>query len=59
VPVAHNAGEYWPRRGWLKRPGTIRVVVGPPIASAAVEPRALNERVQQWIEGTLSTLGPR
>ena len=21
IPVAHNAGYYWPRRGWLKKPG--------------------------------------
>src|SRR5690606_22674463 len=21
VPVAHNAGLFWPRRGWVKRPG--------------------------------------
>ncbi len=33
VPVAHNAGEFWPRRGFIKRPGTISVVVGPAIVS--------------------------
>ncbi len=31
VPVAHNAGSFWPRRGFLKRPGTVRVVIGPVI----------------------------
>ena len=56
VPVAHNAGEFWPRRGWLKRPGTIRVVIGPPIATAGVEPRALNEQVQRWIETTMAAM---
>jgi len=35
VPVAHNAGHYWPRRGFLKKPGTIHVVIGPVIESAA------------------------
>lgn len=65
VPVAHNAGYFWPRRGWLKRPGTIRVVIGPPIETQGVEPRAVNERAQQWIEETLAGLsgaaqrGPR
>ena len=34
VPVAHDSGYYWPRRGLLKKPGTIRVVIGPPIAAA-------------------------
>jgi 1-acyl-sn-glycerol-3-phosphate acyltransferase len=58
VPVAHNAGYYWPRRGWLKRPGTIRVVVGEPIATAGVDARELNERVQRWVEATVARLAP-
>ena len=32
VPVAHNAGDYWPRRGLMKKPGTVRVVIGAPVA---------------------------
>jgi 1-acyl-sn-glycerol-3-phosphate acyltransferase len=59
VPIAHNAGYFWPRRGWLKRRGTIRVVIGPPIETKGVEPRVVNERAQQWIEGTLETLRPK
>ena len=39
VPVAHNAGYYWPRRGWYKKPGTIRVVIGTPLAAAGRDPR--------------------
>jgi 1-acyl-sn-glycerol-3-phosphate acyltransferase len=57
VPVTHNAGYFWPRRGWLKKPGTIRVVIGPPIETKGVEPRAVNERAQRWIEETLARLG--
>jgi 1-acyl-sn-glycerol-3-phosphate acyltransferase len=56
VPVAHNAGDYWPRRSWLKRPGTIRLVIGPPIPTAGVDPRLVNERAQRWIEDTVATL---
>ena len=59
VPVAHNAGYFWPRRGWLKKPGTIRMVIGPPIATSGVEPRVANEQAQQWIEGTLETVRPK
>lgn len=58
VPVTHNAGYFWPRRGWLKRPGTVRVVIGPPIETHGVEPRLVNERAQQWIESTLAGLVP-
>jgi len=50
VPVAHNAGYYWPRRGLLKRAGTIRVVIGAPIPAAGRDPRELNAEVQTWIE---------
>jgi 1-acyl-sn-glycerol-3-phosphate acyltransferase len=31
VPVALNSGLYWPRRKFLRRPGTIRVEILPPI----------------------------
>jgi 1-acyl-sn-glycerol-3-phosphate acyltransferase len=31
IPVATDSGRYWGRRAFCKRPGTIRIVVGPPI----------------------------
>ncbi|HEY8382155.1 MAG TPA: lysophospholipid acyltransferase family protein [Microvirga sp.] len=31
LPVALNAGLYWPRRSFLRRPGTIRIEFLPPI----------------------------
>jgi 1-acyl-sn-glycerol-3-phosphate acyltransferase len=58
VPVAHNAGYFWPRRGWLKHPGTVSVVIGEPIATAGIEPREINERVQRWIENQVERLAP-
>lgn len=58
VPVAHNAGYYWPRRGLVKKPGTIRVVIGEPIDPRGLEPRELNERIQAWIESTVAALVP-
>lgn len=58
IPVAHNAGYFWPRRGLVKRPGTIRVVVGPPIESAGRDPRAINEQAQAWIEATVDRIKP-
>jgi 1-acyl-sn-glycerol-3-phosphate acyltransferase len=58
VPVAHNAGYFWPRRGWLKKAGTVRVVIGPPLATAGAEPRELNERAQRWIEDTVARIAP-
>lgn len=58
VPVAHTAGYFWPRRGWLKRPGTIRVVIGAPIDAQGRDARELNAQVQTWIESTLERIAP-
>lgn len=57
IPVAHNAGEFWPRRAWLKRPGTIRVIIGAPIETVGRDPRDLTNEVQQWIETTVAAIG--
>jgi len=50
VPVAHNAGLYWPRNAFIKHPGTITVRIGPAIESAGLDPQAVNARAEQWIE---------
>ena len=58
VPVAHDAGRYWPRRGLYKKPGTIRVVIGEPIATAGRDPRELTSEVQSWVEARLAEMAP-
>jgi 1-acyl-sn-glycerol-3-phosphate acyltransferase len=58
VPVAHDAGHYWPRRGLMKKPGAVRVVIGAPVAAAGRDARALNEEIQAWVETTVKTLAP-
>lgn len=50
VPVAHNAGVYWRRRGVKKYPGTIRVVIGDPIPSAGRKAADITREVEDWIE---------
>ncbi|GIZ10665.1 1-acyl-sn-glycerol-3-phosphate acyltransferase [Pseudomonas sp. NCCP-436] len=52
LPIAHNAGEFWPKEGWGKRPGTIQVIIGAPMHAEGEGPRAiaeLNERAYQWV----------
>ncbi|HME38837.1 MAG TPA: lysophospholipid acyltransferase family protein [Steroidobacteraceae bacterium] len=56
VPLSHNAGAFWPRRGFLKRPGTIRVVIGEPIAPDGKNPRALSAEVKQSIDAGLARI---
>lgn len=50
IPVAIDSGCLWPRDRFLKRPGVVHVVFGPPIESAGKRADALNEEIQQWIE---------
>lgn len=59
VPIAHNAGEYWPRRGWLKRAGTIDVVIGPPIETRGRDARAVTAAAQTWIEAEIEAIKER
>ncbi len=56
VPVAHNAGVVWPRRGLIKRPGTVRMVIGPPIETAGRDAREVSAEVQDWIEAQVARL---
>lgn len=50
VPVAHNAGEVWPRNSFLKYPGTIHVRIGAPMVPGEEDADAFLERVREWIE---------
>ncbi len=51
VTFAHNGGEYWPSKSWLRKPGTIHVKIRPPIAT---EGRSVDE-VQADIVAQLGT----
>lgn len=50
VPVAHNAGDLWARRGLKKTPGLIRFCIGPPIMPGDRSPKDTNVLVQGWVE---------
>jgi len=56
VPVAHNAGRYWPRNSFLKYPGEVKVRIGPPIESAGRDPETINAMAEEWIETQQKTL---
>lgn len=56
LPVAHNAGDLWPRRSLIKRPGLIRFCIGPAIGSAGRSPREINESVRHWIESKMDEI---
>lgn len=49
VPVGLNSGLYWPRRKFLRRPGTIRLEILPPIAPG-LDKAAFHAELQERIE---------
>lgn len=55
IPIAHNAGYFWPKRTFIKKPGTIQVVIGPLIESKNRTPEEITEEVKHWIENTIKS----
>ena len=56
TPVAHNAGEYWPRRGFIKLPGVIQVRIGPPIETNNKSAPDILAEAEQWIETEMAKI---
>lgn len=56
VPVAHNAGDFWPRRGLRKKPGLIRFCIGPPHFAGDKSAKETNLEVQAWIEAKMAEI---
>jgi len=57
IPVAHNAGVFWPRGWWVKKPGTIQVAIGPVIHPKPDESVSdLNDRVEAWIRDAMQNM---
>ncbi len=56
VPIAHNAGDFWPKRILRKHPGKVVFCIGPPIDATGRKPRETNEVAQQWIESKMAEI---
>lgn len=57
LPIAHNAGEFWPRHSFVKWPGTITVVIGESITTEGKTPDAVNAEAREWLEATMARIG--
>jgi len=58
VPVAHNAGEFWPKGQFIKRPGVIQVRIGPMINTENVSVEGINQQAEDWIESNMKEISP-
>lgn len=58
VPVAHNAGDFWARHQFVKRPGKVQVRIGPPIETKGRSAAEIIALVEDWIEGQMREISP-
>ena len=58
VPIAHNAGEFWPRQAFLKKPGTVTISIGPAFDATGMSELEVNQRVEDWIEAEMRRISP-
>ena len=58
VPIAHNAGELWPRQAFLKNPGTVTISIGPAFDATGMSEAEVNRQAEAWIEDEMHRLSP-
>jgi 1-acyl-sn-glycerol-3-phosphate acyltransferase len=56
LPISHNAGRYWKRRGLLKLPGTVYFSIGPVISTQEKTIDEINKTAQTWIQNEISVI---
>ncbi|CAH0993015.1 hypothetical protein SIN8267_03154 [Sinobacterium norvegicum] len=59
IPVAHNAGEFWPNNSFVKFPGTVVISVGERIESTGKTAEQLKEEVRLWIDSESEAIAQR
>jgi len=53
VPVAHNAGEHWDPKSWIKMSGTLTMRIGKPIPTVGRRADEVIAEAQDWVEKQL------
>jgi 1-acyl-sn-glycerol-3-phosphate acyltransferase len=58
VPVAHDAGEFWARNAFVKKPGLITVSIGPAIDPRGKTAEEVNALAERWIDAEMRKISP-
>lgn len=58
VPVAVNAGEFWGRKSFFKKSGTVTLRFGKPISPQGHDADSLMAEVEDWIEKQMHQISP-
>ena len=58
IPIAVTSAKCWPRKAFIKTPGTVEFSIGKPIPSVGRDPDELMREVEDWIEAEMRRLDP-
>ena len=58
IPIAVTSAKCWPRKAFIKKPGTVEFSIGKPIPSQGREADELMLEVENWIEAEMHRLDP-
>ncbi|HKM14555.1 MAG TPA: lysophospholipid acyltransferase family protein [Marinospirillum sp.] len=56
LPVAHNAGEHWDPKSWIKLSGILTLRIGKPIATVGRRADEVIAEAEEWIEKQLAEI---
>lgn len=56
LPVALNAGCFWPRDDWRKRPGIVEIRIAPPIMPGDDKAGVLTAKAHAWISQAVAQM---
>ncbi len=59
IPIAVTSAQCWPRKAFIKMPGTVHVSIGAPIPSAGRKADEMMREVEGWIEAEMHRLDPQ
>lgn len=53
LPVIHNSGSHWRAHQFIKRPGLVEFIIGPPVSTAKKTSKVVTAEVRTWMLGEL------
>ena len=54
LPIAHNAGKFWPRGIWIKKPGVIKIKIGEIVNTKVENTSKITTNIEKWINDNKS-----
>jgi 1-acyl-sn-glycerol-3-phosphate acyltransferase len=50
IPVFHDSGKCWPKGSFVKKPGTINIVIGKPIDPNSKSATEISNEIKEWTQ---------